>query len=93
MDPLNLWLGVKGHHNVPGAVLCCFALKRNPDRTVKARLQEVQVTGSKFADDVCNHQGHVGVDCWRICQDCSRMGPHSQLGKDEVAHNGEAAGT
>ena len=32
MDPFNLWMGVKGHHNVPGLVLCCCVLERNPYR-------------------------------------------------------------
>ena len=62
------------------------------DRTAKAKLQEVRVTESKFADDVALY-ATTRMVLEQIAGEFVRVGPHSQLGKDKVAHNGEAAGT
>ena len=50
------------------------------------------VTESKFANDVALY-ATTRMVLEQIAGEFVRVGPHSQLGKDKVAHNGEAAGT
>ena len=64
------------------------------DRTAKSRLLEINMTKSQFADDVavlCSHQGGTGTDGCKVCQHCSKLGPHSEPGENQTAHTGEAA--